>query len=103
MLGTNELVFEPGHLLLRAVEDATEIAPQALVDSGTGDAREFLNRGLQSFLKRRCRYADFFEQRSSDSVSLGEEREEEMFVRDFLLVQRCRRILRSLEGFLHFL
>lgn len=103
MLGANELVLELGHLFLRAVEDAAEIAPQALVDSGTGDAREFLNRGLESFLERRCRYAYFLEQRSTDSVALGEEREEEMFVRDFLLIQRCRCILRSLEGFLHFL
>ena len=103
MFGTDKLVLQSRHLFLGGIEDTPEIVPDPLIDSGAGDPRESFKIGAKALPERFYRNPHFFQQRLGDTFRLIEEREKEMFIRDFLLIQLRRCVLRGLKGLLHFL
>ena len=103
MLGAEEFVLQFRHLFFRAVEYAAEVIPNPLIDIPTGYAGQLLERAAQLLFERLRRHAHLLEQRTGDAFGLGEQREEKMLVRDLLLIELRRDILRGLERLLHFL
>ena len=57
----------------------------------------------QAFPQARHRHTDFLEQRLGYAVALVEKRGKKMFVGNFLIIGLRSKILRRLQGFLHFL
>ena len=103
MLCADEFVLQFRHLLFRAVEHAAEIVPDPLIDIPAGYAGQLLERAAQLLLERLRRHAHLLEQRPGDAFGLVEQREEEMLVRDLLLIELRGDILRGLDRLLHFL
>ena len=103
MLRAQELVLQFRHLLFRAVEHAAQFVADADIDVSPCDARSPLDLAPQTVAQLVRRHAHFLEERRSHAFRLVEEREEEMLIRDLLLIEAGSEVLRGLDGLLHLL
>ncbi len=102
MLGAEEFVLQLRHLLFARVDRRAQLIPDPHIGRSM-DLRAPLQLRFQAAPQIRRSHANLLEQRSGHAIDLVEQRDQEMFVRDFLLIVLRRNVLRRLQRLLHFL
>ena len=103
MLGAGVFVLQLRHLALGGVEDVAQIIRQPKIDRRASDFRKPIQLGQQPLTQPIRIDPDLLEQRLRDSIAVIKEREQEMFIRQFLMVRIRGQVLRRLQALLHFL
>ena len=103
MFGAEEFILQLRHLFLGGIDRRPQLVADPLIVAAALDLRTPLQLLVQVASQIRDRHAHLLQQRPRHPIRLVEEREQEMLVRDFLLIELRRDILRRLQRFLHLL
>src|SRR3954470_8816386 len=103
MLRAQEFVLQLRHLLLGSVDYRAPAIAEPQINRSAMNLRTPAQLAIQPLPQRRGRDAEFLEQRSRHAIGLVEERCQEMFVADLLMVVLPGDILRRLQRLLHLL
>ena len=104
MLGAEEFVLQLRHLLFGRIDRRAQVIADPQIVTAALDLRPPLELLRSTAVPQiRDRDAHLLEQRPRHAFGLVEQREQEMLVRDFLLIELRSDILRRLQRFLHLL
>ena len=103
MLGTRELIFEPGHLLFGTVQHGTEFIRDPQVGRGSVDLRSMLQVRTQPFLQLIYICPNLLEERPRYTIALIQKSGKKMLIRDFWVIRLRSEVLCRLQRLLHLL
>ena len=103
MFGAEEFIFQLRHFLFGGIDCRAQLVADALIITSALDLRtslQFLGEATAQICNS---HAHFFQQGPRHAIRLVEKREQEMLVRNLLLIELRRDILRCLQRLLHLL
>jgi hypothetical protein len=103
MLGAQELVLQLRHFAFRSVEGGAQAIAHAQISRGTVHFRPAAELAIERLAQVRGGHAELLEQRTRNAFALVQQRHQEMFVTNFLVVVLAGNVLRRLQRFLHLL